>query len=456
MENRASRRGRPRTGSLELRGKTWHARLTVTVDGESVRKWFDLGTDSKPAARRKLSRLLQEQPAGAAVGEIAVAAGRCETVSEAADRILVQRDGVRDIENDRIRFRRHVKPFIGEKSIAGVRSSDIRDVLEEVRSAGRSRRRVVHVRRVLNLIFETLWRDELLPENPVARVKIPSMRNDNRERAVLTDEELGRYLAWEHPDDRHRMAVLERQTMACIARMFGGLRTGDLHALRWESLDTDHGLFRFGWAPRKKTARPQLLEIPELLRPILRDWWQRGGEPSTGLVFPARRGKRAGKGPKIGVSHAEAFRRDLKRAFALETWRPDEWCWKPAEGRPWTARERELFEETSYTKPVDFHSWRRAYSQALAEANVTAQQAQALAGHASLDAHQRYLSNTSKMRAIPEAALPQLRILPRSVPKIVGDETRNQRFSWLRGGATRAVYRDDVGVREEARDVTDG
>jgi len=57
--------------------------------------------------------------------------------------------------------------------------------------------------------------------------------------------------------------------------MFGGLRTGDLHALRVEAFETEDGRFAFGWAPRKKTARPQLLEVPEMLRPILRDWWER-------------------------------------------------------------------------------------------------------------------------------------------------------------------------------------
>ncbi|MEO6603628.1 MAG: hypothetical protein ABIQ16_27340 [Polyangiaceae bacterium] len=35
--------GRPHKSSLEMRGKTWHARLTTTVEGESVRKWFDPG-----------------------------------------------------------------------------------------------------------------------------------------------------------------------------------------------------------------------------------------------------------------------------------------------------------------------------------------------------------------------------------------------------------------------------
>ena len=76
-----------------------------------------------------------------------------------------------------------------------------------------------------------------------------------------------------------------------------------------------------------------------------------------------------------------------------------------------TARERELFEETDETLPVDFHSWRRAYSQALADADVNAQQASALAGHASLAAHQRYLASSDKMRSIPEAALPRLDVV---------------------------------------------
>src|SRR6185436_11576267 len=98
-----------------------------------------------------------------------------------------------------------------------------------------------------------------------------------------------------------------------------------------------------------------------------------------GLVFPARRGERAGE-TKIKVSHAAAFRRDLMRAFGLETW--DAKTRKFKKAREMTARERELFTETADTLPVDFHSWRRAYSQALADAGVNAQQATALAGHA--------------------------------------------------------------------------
>ena len=308
--------GRARKGTLEFRGKTWRARLWVEVDEEVIRKWFDLGTDNEAVARRKMARLFKAHATNATpIAQLADVAKREETVSEAAERIFKERVGeVRDVVNDPIRFRKHVAPHIGKLAVTDVGSSHVRDVLNFGKEQGMSRKSLVHLRRVMNLIFSLLWQHEVLKENPVERVKVPNVATGNRERAVLTDEELVLYLGWQHPEEHHGMAVLERQTMACISRCFGGLRTGDMHALRWESLDTTDGRFSFGWAPRKKTARPQLLEIPEMLRPLIRDWWQRAGRPATGLLFAARRGEHAGTGPKIGVSHAVAFRRALRRA----------------------------------------------------------------------------------------------------------------------------------------------
>lgn len=49
-----------------------------------------------------------------------------------------------------------------------------------------------------------------------------------------------------------------------------------------------------------------------------------------------------------------------------------------------------------------------AFVQALADAEVNAQQAAALAGHSSLSAPGRYLSNTGNARELPLAALPAL------------------------------------------------
>jgi Phage integrase family len=113
-----------------------------------------------------------------------------------------------------------------------------------------------------------------------------------------------------------------------------------------------------------------------------------------------------------------------------------------------------VFEDTPFTKPVDFHSWRRAYSQALGDAGLSATQIQKGTGHASLSALERYLHNTSKMAVVPAGALPTIQVLPQLVAKLgkKGKKTKEKNpdfsglFQSLRGGATRAVYRDIVGV----------
>src|SRR5690606_21011630 len=137
-----------------------------------------------------------------------------------------------------------------------------------------------------------------------------------------------------------------------------------------------------GYALRKKTARPQLLEIPEMLRPVLRDWWERHDRPTSGPVFPILKGQRAGQ-EKGRNNAAAALRRDLSRAFGIEVMvktpivkkdgkRDTRTTWKIA--RMMTERELELLEASEMTKPVDFHSFRRAYKQALVNANVDIQQ----------------------------------------------------------------------------------
>lgn len=139
------------------------------------------------------------------------------------------------------------------------------------------------------------------------------------------------------------------------------------------------------------------------------------GGPLRDLCF--RSGGENEQAPARSRRATPRFRRDLARAFGIEV---PEWVevmrknkrkdrrliWKVA--RPMTQRERMLLEETEAGLPTDFHPWRRAYSQALADANVNAQQAKALAGHATEAAHSRYLLNSEKMRAIPAAALPKL------------------------------------------------
>jgi integrase len=421
MTKKRSARGK---GQLFYReGLGWYGRWWALVEGERVRITRALHTDNKAVARAKLVKLM------AGGKTTAAEARRGESFEEAARRLVEEQKANGHVTwKDRLqRYVTYVFPRIGRLDPSEVSKKHVRGVLKSAAELGKSRETIIHLKTDVSVVLEDLFQDELIDKNVCARLVIPAVKAEvaersKKERAVLTDDELVRYLAWQHPDEQHQLATLERQVMACVARCFGGLRTGDLHAVRWEHFGAGNG-FETGTAPRRKGrglskgAKPQQLTIPALLRPILDDWWQRHGRPAAGLVFPKLRGADAGKAPRKSTSHAKAFRDDLRRAFGIDALQQivtvrsngrklTRQAWQ--QGRELTERERILFTETELTLPADWHSWRRAFNQALADAGVNAQTAKLLAGHATTEAHERYLQNTQKIRTIPVEALPNI------------------------------------------------
>ncbi len=390
-----------RTGCLQFKTKSWYGVITAEVDGRTTRKWINLETTHKAIARRKLGRLLDNPTA-----DPASVAATVETYAELAKRVNESRYAPEDIAGDarpeRYRERLWILPEIGNLPITAIKPIDIRGIYDNAKAKGKSRSHE-HLRSILRSRFSVALMEEIIESSPVDKAELPKVEVDDRERAVLSDDELAIYLSWQHPVEYHRLAVLERQTMSVLARVFGGLRTGDLHAMQWSHFDVPD--FTMGTALRSKTRKKQRLEVPEPLRPALKAWWFETGKPLSGPVFPLIRGKRAGE-QKPKVSHAAGLRRDLRRAFGLEEWNPRTNQFEPTPGRIMTPRERELLEETDLTLPVDFHSWRRAFIQALSDIGVTAQQAQKLAGHADLAAHGRYLRTSRDVLVIPPAAIP--------------------------------------------------
>jgi integrase len=404
---------RPATGQLVWQKRGWAARIWRVIDGERVRVRVPLDTNNRTVAQRKLEKLLADETAPLSDAQNA------ETFREAAERVHVQRvaDGVIAAKDEHARLRFYAFPVFADVPVNAVETSHVNAAFDYAKAQGKSRQTVAHVRQAIRIVFEALKREGAVKGNPCDDAAMPRFpKVATKETAVLEDSELLVYLAYQHPERRHELGVLQRQTMSVISRCFGGLRTNDLHKLTWQAFEIGDGEFARGWAPRVKTRRPQLLEVPMVLRPILRDWWERQGRPATGPVFPALRGKRAGE-EKRKVSHAKALRRDLKRAFGVETWNAERRRYE--ETRALTPREVELFESTEHTDPVDFHSWRRAFTQALANAAVNVQTSAALAGHSSLSAHARYLANSGKARAIPDAALPNIQA--KSWPKLKSD-----------------------------------
>ena len=209
------RRGRPRTGTLELGADGYWARLTIDVNGKPKRRWFALGTHDKRTAKHKMTALLRKHADGMVdVEALAKEAGRAETYTEAVERVLAKReaDGYRDLLNERILQERHIAPVIGEMGVTAIRPHHVRAVLEHGLEKRLSRGTLAHLRSAMGVVFRELYQEGVIAQNPARGVGIPrAARNDRRERAVLTDEELAAYLA----TPLSEMARYEQFELAC-------------------------------------------------------------------------------------------------------------------------------------------------------------------------------------------------------------------------------------------------
>jgi integrase len=410
----STKKGPKPTGQLIERATGWFARVRVIEDGVWIRRSVNLETSDRFVARRKLARLLSapdKSPEKVAAPPLTFRELALEAHARWKARTWAdgRAPGLRTA-GGRLRWLEiHAFPIVGHVAVNSFTVAHALDVLEAAAAKGLARQSLIHLKNAMASVFDPLVDRQVLTVNPAKIARLRAVEGvhiaPKKDRAVLTDDELGAYLAYVPPvPDK---AVRQRQTMAILSRCFGGVRTGDIHAMRWEHFDLDG--FTWGDALRLKTSRPQRLEIPEALRPFLRAWWEEHNRPTQGVVFPALRGKRAGE-EKHGVYHAVALRRDLYRAGVRrhECTRTeplphrDAPCCPGVEGDP-------LYRETATTLPVDFHSFRRAYATALAATGVNLQTAMRLAGHASSKTHDGYVKLATKPLAAPPAAMPRIR-----------------------------------------------
>lgn len=403
---------RARTGTLvpPLADGFWRGRVTKEhADGSKTKPIYSLGTTDKALAKRELAKLVARLERGEDVPQAGLA-NAPERVREYADAWLARRKahGVGMVKKERRTLEMYTFDAIGRLPLRDVRPSHIRSILDDAVAKGLRRNSLAHIRAVLHRMFRSAVEDELAEHNPVAASRTPKTREVRKARCILTDDEFTRFVSCPAVD-------LELRMLALVARCEGGMRTGDLNQWDWSMID------RVGFAecfiPRSKTKTPQRLAVPAELTPFLRAWWERACKPESGPVFPATKGKRAGemRSPN-GLTFAKRLRRDLRKAgvFRLQP--------KTVERQVRTGRgtntctvrevvpdERDpLYFETASTLPVDFHSFRRAFASALADAGVNVQHAMHLSAHSDAKVHSRYVMQTLAMRTIPAAALPQL------------------------------------------------
>lgn len=400
---------RARTGTLIYKRTTgWNARIWVDVQDPATgaltqeRRWVPLATHDKDLAKRKVAKVLGMLQRGELMADAAPAeATRRETFADFASSwrehrkaigVVMARDEAKWLDD-------YIEPEIGHLALEDVRPVHVRKVLARAIEAGRQRETVRKIRGVVHRVLDAAWKAELIKENPVERVDVPTDAPvDDRPRKILSDEQVLQFLNAKPsgPDGKAPRAdaadrLLELKTIAVCARVLGGLRTAEVNRWDWSMVDRVHFAevkVQRAKAKRGHTGKVQPFIVPEPMRPVLRAWHERHGAPEAGPVFPVTKGARKGETRKErGTSYASRLRRELWRAGI---------------------RDHDVHHDTPTSKKVDFHSFRRAFATSLAEANVNEQRARFLVAHGDASVHARYVQNTRAMQVIPDAAVPAL------------------------------------------------
>jgi hypothetical protein len=395
---------RQRTGERiqwRARLKTWVGR----VRGEDGKRspWTDLCSDDETVAQERYDRWL-------ATGEPPSQSGK-ETFRAAAERVVDRQEarGEKGAGSRRQRIRDFAIPRIGHVEVARLEAHHVASVLDAMVGDDKKSGTILKMRTDISRILSALVREGAVPVNVARGVELPEdAAVDDRPRIVLTDAEILEF---------RRVRGFERELdmMALFARDLGGHRTSDLHAADWSDFDvgiwstakvrrpkTDGRRDRERAGKRRATRAFELVThaIPPSVVAPLDAWWRAQGSPKAGPVFPLRKGKNAGQRKTgKGISYAEPLRDAL---------------WEARIHRPLPGFESAIGEarrkydalqvDTEETRAVDFHSFRRAYGNALAQAGVNLQTAMDAMGHSTESAHHRYRS--ARLLELPLAALP--------------------------------------------------
>ena len=138
------------------------------------------------------------------------------------------------VYNTRLRFARYVRPTMGNRSIADIKSSEITLLLDALMDRhGLSPATAGRVRSELRAMLNWAWRRDLINENPAIKADVPTV--PLRPPTSLTCEELCEHLRVAAEEDE------ELELVMMIAASLG-LRRSEIVALRWSHVDFNKGV----------------------------------------------------------------------------------------------------------------------------------------------------------------------------------------------------------------------
>ncbi len=322
-------------------------RAWVWSQDDQTKLWQTFTTEAAARAWR--------QDAGAEVRRGSLRAPTPSTVRDAAEDLI---DGIRSgrvrtksgdlykpsaIRGYEQALRLRILPQLGGARLADVRRKDVQRLADDMLAEGASASGIRNAIMPLRVILRRALEDGEVAVDPCARLRLPAVRS-RRERAASPQEAAG-LLATLPPD--------VRIVYACA--FYGGLRAGELRALRWSDVDLAAGVIRV----------------------------ERAMDGSGVIVDPkSRYGRR--RVPIVGVL------RDLLVEHKTSTW-SEGFVLGPGPDRAFTLsnvhrRANAAWEKSEESlRPIGLHEARHTFASLLIAAGVNAKAISVFMGHASVE-----------------------------------------------------------------------
>lgn len=280
-------------------------------------------------------------------------AGRALTRSGTPYKPSLIRTHERDLE-------RHVLPKLGDVKLSELRRRDIQThVVDRLVSEGYSGSRVRGVVTALRVICRRAIENDELLVNPTANLRLPEA-SGTRERAASPDE-ANELLA----------ALPEEDQPLWAAAFFGGLRRGELRALRVADVNFPDATVihvRRSWddvegaiEPKSKSGGRKV-PVPAMLRRYLLEQKMRTGRDGDHLLF--------------GRTASEPFTSTHVRSRALKAWEK--------------ANEERAEKEQPPLVPIAFHEARHSYVSLMHTAGIPLERIGDYVGHSGTYMTERY------------------------------------------------------------------
>jgi integrase len=273
---------------------------------------------------------------------------------------------VRGLRRD---FERYLLPQFGARKVGDLQRGHVQALIDELVGQGLSAGKVRNVGVSLKTFIRWAIQRELIWNDPTALVDLPISRG-RRERAA------------EVPEARELIDALDPQDRPIWATaMYGGLRRGELRALRARDVDLGAGVIRVerSWddvegeiAPKSRKGTRRVPIVP-LLRDFLDQHLLATGRSGDDLIF--------------GSSPTQPFTATNIGRKAKRAWR-DENAKRAEEERP-------------LLKPITLHECRHSYVTLMAQAGFSLVEIGDFVGHGSawMTDHYRHLLEGSEAAA---------------------------------------------------------